>query len=462
MPGRGVAVPSPGDAALVLELYRHLGTDMLVRLRGMFALALWDEFRQCLLLARDCLGIKPLYLADDGHTLRAASQVKALLAGGAIDTAADPAGHAGFFLWGHVPEPHTLYRAIRPLPAGSWLWAQTDGMRVSGRFFDPGREMAMAAGRTAPGADVLRTSLQDSVGSHLAAAAAAAVLLGAGNAATLAAEVQGGSPRTLRVDFVGDGGEVPAAGNASRATRITAADFTADHQLILDDMDQPSIGGVGLWYAARAARQAGVRALLSGMGGDGLFAAHDNFTLIPRMVAVLAPFALVPAVGRLARRMMVPFASGKVAGALEYGGRWGGAYLLRRGLVMPWDLHRVLDPDMAREGWEKLAALAALKLATTGIGPARLKVAALEGAIHLNGMLRDADWAGMAHGVEIRTPLVDVDVLRVAWPQIAAAPVPMPAADDAEAGCLAPVARWRGDADLCGWARQVHQAFLNR
>ena len=88
------------------------------RLRGMYAFALWDEAGQSCLLARDPFGIKPLYYADDGGTLRFASQVKALLAGGGLDTAPEPAGHAGFFLWGCLPEPYTLYRGIRSLEPG--------------------------------------------------------------------------------------------------------------------------------------------------------------------------------------------------------------------------------------------------------------------------------------------------------------------------------------------------------
>mgnify|MGYP003341531048 CR=1 FL=1 len=73
------------------------------------------------------LGIKPLYVADDGSTVRIASQVKALLAGGQIDTRPDPAGHCGFFLWGSVPDPYTLYRGIRALPAGHTQWIDARG-----------------------------------------------------------------------------------------------------------------------------------------------------------------------------------------------------------------------------------------------------------------------------------------------------------------------------------------------
>lgn len=88
---------------------------------------MWDAQKEGLLLARDSFGIKPLYYADDAGTLKVASQVKALLAAGVSDTSPEPAGHAGFFLWGWVPEPFTLYRSIRAFPAGSVLWVSRGG-----------------------------------------------------------------------------------------------------------------------------------------------------------------------------------------------------------------------------------------------------------------------------------------------------------------------------------------------
>ncbi len=106
----GFRFRSTSDTEVLLNLYAERGVNMLDSLRGMYAFALWDSRKKALLVARDPYGIKPLYYAANAKTFRVASQVKALLAGGAIDTTPNPAGHAGFFLWGHVPDPHTIYQ----------------------------------------------------------------------------------------------------------------------------------------------------------------------------------------------------------------------------------------------------------------------------------------------------------------------------------------------------------------
>ena len=110
---KGYAFRSNSDTEVLLHLYAELGHEMLRELRGMFAFAIWDSKEQQLLLARDPYGIKPLYYADDGSTLRFASQVKALMAGRGVSNDPDPAGWVGFYLFGSVPEPFTTYRSAR-------------------------------------------------------------------------------------------------------------------------------------------------------------------------------------------------------------------------------------------------------------------------------------------------------------------------------------------------------------
>lgn len=503
----GARFETESDTEVLLHLYRRDGAAMLERLRGMFAFALWDGARGGMLLARDPLGIKPLYVADDGRTLHAASQVKALLAaaGPAIDTAPDPAGHAGFWLWGSVPEPHTLYRGIRALPAGHRQWIDADGPRPPEAYFDLAATLAGA--EPAAQAPDLRAALRDSVRHHLVADVPVGVFLSAGRdsaaVAALAAELlaEAGAPalRTLTLRFEEFAGtaadETPLAeavaaalGTAHTTDTVRAADFAAARDALLRDMDQPSIDGVNVWFVARAARAAGLKVALSGIGGDELFGGYDTFRQVPRLVRAMRPLAAVPGLGRGFRAVAAPLlaaagdrAPGKLAGLIELGGRPESAYLLRRGLFMPWELPAVMDPEMARDGWRTLAPMAGLAALCAAAASDRLRITGLETAQYLrNQLLRDADWAGMAHGVEIRTPLVDASLLRGLLPALSG-PCPPGKADLAatpatalpaallarpKTGFAIPVRDWLADTGdraggrgLRGWARQVMASF---
>ncbi len=121
---QGAVFRTASDTEVLLHLYSRYGAEMVHRLRGMFAFAIWDAKRRGLFLARDPYGIKPLYTANDGWTFRFASQVKALLAGNGVSRDPEPAGLVGFHLFGSVPEPFTLYRDIRAKPSHSraLLW----------------------------------------------------------------------------------------------------------------------------------------------------------------------------------------------------------------------------------------------------------------------------------------------------------------------------------------------------
>ena len=142
---QGYRFMSQGDAEVVLALYETRGIDETMKaLRGMYAFAIWDGRKKGMLLARDPFGIKPLYYSDNGHTIRLASQVKALRTSDKVDSTPDPAGHVGFFLWGHVPDPFTALKAIRTLPAGSTMWIDWTGARAPREFCNISRILAEA------------------------------------------------------------------------------------------------------------------------------------------------------------------------------------------------------------------------------------------------------------------------------------------------------------------------------
>jgi asparagine synthase (glutamine-hydrolysing) len=166
---RGFVFRSGSDTEVLLHLYACEGEAMMDRLRGMYAFVIWDNRQRRLFVARDPFGIKPLYFADDGHCIRIASQVKALLAGGHIDTTHEPAGQVGFLLWGYVPEPFTLYKSVTSFPAGASMIIEADGTRTMHYFCCIGDELAKIEEISPVSADLkdlrseVRAALYDSV-----------------------------------------------------------------------------------------------------------------------------------------------------------------------------------------------------------------------------------------------------------------------------------------------------------
>jgi asparagine synthase (glutamine-hydrolysing) len=442
----GVHFRTTSDTEALLHLYARDGAAMVHQLRGMFAFAIWDDLRGELFLARDPYGIKPLYTANDGWTFCFASQVKALLAGGRVSRDGEPAGLVGFHLFGSVPEPFTLYRDIRALPAGHTQRVDAAGPREPEPFANLATVLAEGALNPAPRGElheIVRTGVRDSVRAHLLADVEVGAFLSSGidSAALLGLMGDAGqrdvSAITLAFDeFRGTPeDEAPLAGRlAARykarhiVRRVSKREFQKDLPVILDAMDQPSIDGVNTWFVAKAAKECGLKVALSGLGGDELLAGYPSFVDLPRWRRRLGAFAAVPGVGKLARGLIGAFAPGfararpKALGLLEYAHSWAGAYLLRRGLFLPYELAGILDPAVAREGLRRLMPLrriAANLVPDPGSDVGR--VCALESANYLrNQLLRDADWAGMAHGVEIRVPLVDATLLKSLAPSMPA------------------------------------------
>ncbi len=495
---RGCVFVSHSDTEILLHLYRREGRAMASRLRGMFAFALWDEEAQGLLLARDPLGIKPLYIADNGRTFRVASQVKALLAGGDVDASPEPAGHVGFFLWGHVPEPFTLHRGVRAVPAGATLWVcRESGPEDAQPFFALGQELA-ACERGAVGMDARETearlsaAIEDSVRHHMLADVPVGVFLSAGldstTIALLASRYAETPLRTITLGF-GEFKDTPCdetgfaedtarrAGFDHHTCWVGKDDFENDLTRLLEAMDQPSVDGVNTYFVSKAAHAEGLKVVLSGLGGDELLGGYDSFRQIPALVRRARHWRWAGSFLRRATASWIGrLTSPKYAGLLEYGGTYGGAYLLRRSLFMPWELPQVLDPVLVRTGLRDLHFRETLDTAHQSLSSPQLKISALQTGFYMrNQLLRDSDWASMAHSLELRVPLVDIELLRAVAPLMAGPHVPPKKAmasgvadrlppgllDRRKTGFGIPVGDWMRDVaagrGLRGWARWVYR-----
>jgi asparagine synthase (glutamine-hydrolysing) len=498
---RGRRFRTNSDTEVLLHLYALDGPAMIEKLRGMYAFAIWDASRRGLFLARDPYGIKPLYISDDGWTFRFASQVKALLAGGKVSRDPEPAGIVGFHLFGSVPSPFTLYRDIRALPAGHTQWIDEAGPHEPVRHANLAEVLA-AGGRTPVSADefgdLVRTSTLDSVRAHCLSDVEVGLFLSAGvdSGAMLGLMRDAGQQKiraiTLGFDeFLGTrDDEVPLAAEIARqygaehiVRRVNEREFRDDLPAILEAMDQPSIDGVNTWFVAKAAREAGLKVALSGLGGDELLGGYPSFRDIPQWTRWLGVPAAVPGLGAGLRRLGDALGLArdrpKALGLVELGGTYRGAYLLRRGLFLPFELPAKLGKDLVSEGLRRLRPLARLQATITPDprSPAA-RVCALESANYLrNQLLRDTDWAGMAHSVEVRCPLVDYDLLRTLAPAIdrmagdggkralAAAPsnpLPIRHVERAKTGFWVPTDQWLAETSHAPAVRPLTKGLASR
>lgn len=498
---RGRVFVSDSDTEVLLHLYAEMGEAMLGHLRGMFAFALWDARKQALFLARDPYGIKPLYYADDGWTLRCASQVKALLAGNRVSRAPEPAGQVGFYLFGALPEPYTLYQEIRALPAGHSLWVDRGGPQAPKSYFSIARTWAEADQDRTPHRDdvlpLIRDAVRDSVRHHMIADVPVGTFLSAGidsgallglmaddasarapHAITLAFEEFRGTP----ADEAPLAAQVATHYGARHTVRVVGErEFHVDLPRILQAMDQPTIDGINTWFVSKAAHEAGLKVAISGLGGDELFGGYPSFRDVPRWVRAMWLPTRLPGFGALMEQVQGAFAplfprlSPKTAGMLRYGGRYPGSYLLRRGMFLPRELPAILGADLAHEGLRRLDPIRHIA-EQLGEQPPRRSfaiVAALEASLYMrNQLLRDTDWASMAHSLEVRTPLVDTTLLRALVAPLSAAkdntrhkralalsparPLPEHVVSRGKTGFTTPIATWQQHEEVMrGWVRRA-------
>ncbi|HLJ65054.1 MAG TPA: asparagine synthase (glutamine-hydrolyzing), partial [Stellaceae bacterium] len=317
----GCRFRTTSDTEVILQLYAAEGEALVHRLRGMYALAIWDNAHRRLFLARDPYGIKPLYTANDGWTFRFASQVKALLAGGLVSRDPEPAGVIGFHLFGSVPEPFTLYREIRALPAGHTQVIDSGGPREPRPFANLAASLEEGCHKRFKQGEIVdrvRTAVRDSVRAHLLADVEVGHFLSAGvdSGALLGLARDAGQQKIRAITLGFDEfrntveDEAPLAAQVADqygaehiVRRVDSSEFDEDLPAILEAMDQPSIDGINTWFVAKAAKEAGLKVALSGLGGDELLAGYPSFVDLPRWRRRFGLWAAIPGLGALFRML---------------------------------------------------------------------------------------------------------------------------------------------------------------
>lgn len=409
------------DTEVLLALLQRDGPAGLSRLRGMYALALWDVQARRGLLARDGFGIKPLYYADTPAGLVFASELRSLLAGDALRMQLDPAAVAGFFATGSVPEPATLVDGVRMLPPGHFLeWS--GGRSTLGSFWHVDFPVPSVSSR-ADAIRLTRSALEDSIAAHFVSDVPVGLFLSGGidSSALLALARSTGFADGLAAFSVAV--DDPSFNEADVAA-ATAREFGVTHHVMhldaaaardsfpafIDSMDVPSVDGFNTWTVSRLARAHGIKVVLSGLGGDEMFGGYPSFRQVPRLHAGAQALGRIPLLGE---------GLGRLVGRVARQSRWrragelvrpgiglGDAYRAYRG-IFPWfDAVRLAAHFT---GCSEQAVRNATQPEITRLPPdAADAVSYLEITRYMrNQLLRDSDVMSMAHGLELRLPLVD-------------------------------------------------------
>ncbi|MDB5562043.1 MAG: asnB 5 [Hyphomicrobiales bacterium] len=427
----GCTFQGTSDSEVLLHGLAAWGTDCIDRLRGMFAFAYYKAATADLLLARDPLGIKPLYVGRSRSSFLFASEMRAILETGLVSLPVDARGLAGLFAYGALQHPLTLSGEVRSFPAGSWQWIRA-GRREeeSVRYWTEAAPASVISEDRAI-ADV-RETISDAVRDHLISDVPVGVFLSSGLDSTIVAGLAGRHAPGLQsftVAFAAntDLSEGRLAGDTARRFNlehteclIGSAEALEATTSWLQSIDAPSIDGLNVYIISKAVRERGIKVALSGQGGDELFGGYSSFADVPRLHRMMMHLTRMPAPMRRTLSDVATLGQSrtrreKAAAIFSGGGDLFSLYTQRRRLMSP--------PQLAALGFDA----AELDLTDTLHDPLELldlrvddcdpiwTVSSLECRYYLGNMLlRDGDANSMAHGLEVRVPLLDRRLLDLA------------------------------------------------
>ncbi len=424
-----VEFKSHSDTEVILAAYRVWGESCLTHLNGMFAFALWDAPKKKFLLARDPMGIKPLYYWQSEQTFVFASEVRSLLRTGLVPRKPDPTAVLSYLAFGSVYEPWTMVEGVRAVPPGHvlvlengslrsreyWNLLQNSPLSVSEKVSRNGKKAS----------DKLPAVLRDAVLSHLVSDVPVGVFLSGGiDSSALVAVLSHNGVRTNTFSLVFQEAEF----NEGQYSRDVARRFGTEHHEIpvsqqetlavlreaLTAMDQPTIDGINTYLVSAKTRAAGMKVALTGLGADEMFAGYSNFRRVPKMENFVRRFGRLPSFARRPVAASVAIFTGKsdrnrkLAHMTAENDSIIHPYFLARRLFGLDECERLFAAPSFQDSEQSLNGMLRKSVADAESLDSVNRVSYLESIFYMrNTLLRDSDFMSMAHGLELRVPFLD-------------------------------------------------------
>ena len=359
-----VKLKTYSDTEVILELFALEGPQMVSKLKGMFAFVIWDCKKKEAFAARDPYGIKPLFIGTNSEGIILASQVKTLLLTKQISTERDINSQYSFWNLGYIIEPRTWFKNIKALKSGYYVRIK-DGKIISEmQWYDLSKNWISADKNKQRISKkecnkIIKNSLTSSVKKHLVSDVPIGIFLSSGVDSTLVAGIVSSNTKkkiiAITVSFENfEGSENDESIKAKKIAqkygmehhiyRVTQKDFQNDLPEILEAMDQPTIDGVNVWYASKAAAKLKLKVVFSGVGGDELFFGYNHFNSIPIVHNFFQFIRKIPVLFFLINILLKLFAVLKKDNRWKYISKFSNSiidlWLLKRTILTPIDIDK--------------------------------------------------------------------------------------------------------------------------
>lgn len=423
---------SDSDTEVILAAYTRWGIDCLKRFNGMFAFALWDRAKQSLLLARDHLGIKPLYLFEHAQKILFASEIRSLLASGMVPRKVNPSGLSDYLRYQTVHAPQTIVQGVRMLEPGHYVLIHADGHREEAAFWEPfGKKPNLASLDWKRACTLVQDTLLQAIERQMIADVPFGAFLSGGidssSIVALMSQVSTTSVKTFSVTFLEEAySEAIYARQIAEKyktdhheIRLKADDFLHTIPIALKAMDHVSGDGPNTYVVSGATRRAGIKMALSGLGGDELFGGYPIF----RRSKDLSNLQWV--------NNLPPFLRNAVAWSLQQSSSSVAVRkmsdVLRLSRMSPYSAYHLSRQSWSEASIAKLApGLEKIPNAVSDIlekiqgqaffssAPLLSQISVAEISTYMqNVLLRDSDQMSMAHALELRVPFLDHEVVEL-------------------------------------------------